>query len=147
MQNNNPSLITWFNENRDMAIEVLRIYLGVGLMIKGVQFMFDDERAQEYLAMVSLPFFDVLTLHIAAMIHVSCGLLLAIGLVTRAAALLQVPIMLGAVFFVHWQQGLFSREQNLEFVILVLFLLLVFVVYGSGRLSIDHLIETRGQRE
>jgi putative oxidoreductase len=72
--------------------------------------------------------------------------LLAIGLITRIAALIQVPILFGAIFFVHMQQGLFSRQQDLEFVILVLFLLLMFAVYGGGRLSVDYVLEKRRNR-
>lgn len=129
-----------------MSIEILRIYLGIGLLIKGIQFMSNSEQAREYMSMVTLPFFEFLSLHVIAVVHIAGGLLLAIGLITRIAALIQVPILAGAVFFVHLQQGLFTKAQNLEFVILVLFLLLVFVVYGGGSLSVDHVLERRKPR-
>lgn len=145
MLDENPRLI-WFRENRDMAIEVLRIYLGIALLIKGIQFVIDPVQAEQYMEMINFPFFEFLSIHIVAIVHIACGFLLAIGLISRVAALVQVPILLGAVFFVHFQQGLFTKEQNLEFVILVLFLLLVFVVYGSGRLSVDYMIEKRTRR-
>jgi putative oxidoreductase len=137
------SFIYWLKENRDMAIEVLRIYLGIALFIKGIQFLVDPEQAAAYMAMVRLPFFEFLSIHAVAVIHIAFGLLLAIGLLSRAAALVQVPILFGAVFFVHFRQGLFTKEQSLEFVILVLFLLLVFVVYGGGRLSVDYFMAQR----
>jgi uncharacterized membrane protein YphA (DoxX/SURF4 family) len=140
------SWLSWLRENREMAIEVLRIYLGIGLLIKGIQFMTNEEQAAEYMAMITFPFFEFLSIHVVAMVHIAGGFLLAIGLITRLAALIQVPILMGAVFFVHLQQGLFTKAQNLEFVILVLFLLLVFVVYGGGRLSIDHVLEKRRPR-
>ena len=135
--------LSWLRDNREMAIEVLRIYLGIGLVIKGIQIMTNEEQAREYMAMVNLPLFEFLSTHVVAVVHIAGGFLLAIGLITRIAALIQVPILMGAVFFVHLQQGLFTKAQNLEFVILVLFLLLVFVVYGGGRLSVDHVLEKR----
>jgi uncharacterized membrane protein YphA (DoxX/SURF4 family) len=58
--------------------------------------------------------------------------------VTRLAALIQVPVLLGAVFIVHLRQGLFGPGQNLELAVLVLLLLLVSVVHGGGKLSVDH---------
>jgi uncharacterized membrane protein YphA (DoxX/SURF4 family) len=45
---------------------------------------------------------------------------------------------MGAVFFVHRQDGLFALGQSLEFSALVLFMLCVFVVAGAGRLSLDY---------
>lgn len=133
----------WLKDNRDMCIEALRIYLGLGLMFKGIQFIVDKELAQEYASQVTIPFLEFLTMHIVVAINIAGGLLLAIGLLTRIAALIQIPVILGAIFFVHLHQGLFTRSQNLEFVVLVLFLLLIFVVYGGGRLSVDEVLARR----
>jgi putative oxidoreductase len=140
---NQNNLSSWCKDNREMAIEFLRIYLGLGLLIKGVQFAINKEHAADYMTMVTIPFFEFLSIHVVAVVHIAGGFLLAIGLITRIAALIQVPILLGAIFFVHLQQGLFGKAQDLEFVILVLLLLLVFVVYGSGRLSVDYILEKR----
>lgn len=141
------SMVVWCKQNRAMAIEFLRIYLGVGLLIKGIQFTINKEHAAEYMTMITIPFFEFLSIHVVAVVHIAGGFLLAIGLISRVAALIQAPILLGAIFFVHLQQGLFSKEQNLEFVILVFFLLLVFVVYGGGRLSVDYILEKRAPKE
>ncbi len=53
----------------------------------------------------------------------------------------QIPILFGAVFFVHWQEGLFAAGQSgqsLELAALVLFLLVLVFLAGSGDLSMDH---------
>ena len=65
------------------------------------------------------------------------GAFLAVGLYTRIAALVQVPILAGAVFLVHWHDGLLSADQSLEFSALVLFLLVLVCAFGSGRWSLD----------
>lgn len=145
MQKN--SIISWLKDNRDICIETLRIYLGVGLILKGLQFLLNAQLATEYMNRVSLPFFDFLSIHVIVVIHLAGGFLLTIGLITRIAALIQVPLLFGAIFLVHMQQGLFSREQSLEFVILVLFLLLIFCIYGGGRLSVDYYLEKRRARK
>ena len=142
MQQEN-SVLNWLNENRDMCIEALRIYLGIALMLKGLQFIDNKELATEYMSQLNIPFFQFLSVHILVVVHLACGFLLAIGFLTRIAALIQVPLLLGAIFLVHWHQGLFGRTQDLEYVILVLFLLLVFVGYGGGRLSVDYLLARR----
>ena len=53
------------------------------------------------------------------------------------AAAAQVPLLLGAVFLIHWQEGLMQPGQSLELAGLVLVLLLVFTIFGSGSLSLD----------
>jgi uncharacterized membrane protein YphA (DoxX/SURF4 family) len=53
------------------------------------------------------------------------------------AALLQIPVLFGAVFLVHRAEGLFTADQNLQFSILVLFLLILIFLYGPGFLSLD----------
>jgi uncharacterized membrane protein YphA (DoxX/SURF4 family) len=61
-----------------------------------------------------------------------------------------VPILIGAVFFVHRGEGLLTATQSLEFSALVLFLLLVFVVSGAGKLSLDYVTfgrEIRSEHE
>lgn len=140
------STARWLQENKDMWIEALRIYLGIALMLKGIEFIFNKELAEEIVGEAAIPFFEFLSMHVVVMVHLAGGLLLAIGLLTRIAAAIQIPILLGAIFFVHIQQGLFHKCQNLELVILVLFLLIVFVGYGGGRLSADYMLERRKWR-
>ncbi len=137
------SIVLWLKENREMAIEILRIYLGIALFIKGIQFVMNPEQAAEYRDMITMPFFSFLSMHLVAVFHIAGGVLLTLGLITRIAALIQTPILLGAIFLVHFQQGLFTKAQSLEYTILVLVLLIVFTIYGGGALSVDHVLEKR----
>lgn len=145
-QHNHKSMLVWLNHNRDMFIEALRICLGIGLMLKAIAFINNNALAQEYLNQLSIPVFKFLSVHVIIIIHLIGGFLLAIGLLTRVAALIQIPILLGAVLFIHWRQGLFTQVQNLEYVLLVLLLLIVFVGYGGGRLSVDYYLARRKKR-
>ena len=79
--------------------------------------------------------------HYVIPVHLVGGLLLAMGLLTRLAALAQMPILIGAVFYLWMPQVLFfEQRQNFEFAALVLFLLVLIFVYGGGRFSVDHLL-------
>lgn len=140
------SMLDWLNDNRDMCIEALRIYLGIGLILKGIEFIMNKQLALEYAEQLTIPFFNFVSMHVIVVVHIAGGILLTLGFLTRIAALIQVPILLGAIFLVHWHQGLFGRAQDLEYVLLVLFLLLVFVGYGGGRLSIDGLLLRRNNQ-
>ena len=63
--------------------------------------------------------------------------MLALGLLARLAALVQIPVLLGAVFLIHIEEGLLAPGQSLELAALVLFLLVVFFLFGSGAYSMD----------
>jgi uncharacterized membrane protein YphA (DoxX/SURF4 family) len=132
----------------EVAFELLRVYLGVGLFVRGVLFI---SNADAFIELVGPTSGDLLTslflIHYVALSHLVGGLLLAFGLLTRLAALVQLPILAGAVFIVHFQGGLIDPSQSLEFSALVLFLLVLVLVHGSGRWSIDYYLFARTSPE
>lgn len=72
--------------------------------------------------------------------------LLIIGLLGRISALGLILIMLGAIFMVHMQYGLFMNwfgnqaGQGYEFHLLVIGLSLIVLLKGSGKWSLDQFI-------
>ncbi|MCB0833693.1 MAG: DoxX family membrane protein, partial [Bacteroidetes bacterium] len=72
--------------------------------------------------------------------HLIGGLFLALGIFTRAAALVQIPVVAGAIVFIHLGEGLMTVGQSLELASLVLFLLVVFSVFGTGPVTIGKLL-------
>lgn len=131
------------DENRLMCVEALRIFLGLALILKAIHFIVRPEQVEAFMSKVDLPFWSFLSVHLIVIIHLAGGVLLMLGLLTRIAALIQIPFLLGAAFLVHLDQGLFSEQQSLELVILVLFLLCFFVIYGGGVFSLDYAIRSR----
>lgn len=129
--------------NRDLVFEVIRVYLGLGLFAKGVYFAGHTGAVISLLDRGAVDVPGVMLAHTIALAHLAGGLLVAAGLLTRLAAAVQVPILLGAVFLVHLREGLFGASQNLEFALLVLFLLALTVVYGGGRWSADWFLARR----
>lgn len=132
------SRLTRFVErNSDLTFEFIRIYLGLGLFAKGVYFAGHLGDVMTLLENGNLHVPNVMIAHYVGLAHLAGGLLIATGLLTRLAALVQVPVLVGAIFVVHLRDGLFGASQNLEFAVLVLFLLVLTVVNGGGRLSAD----------
>jgi len=141
-------LIEWIDEHRDVAFDLIRIYLGIGLFVRGWLFILDSSAIVNLLADSGDPtFLSAAVVHYIALAHFGGGLLLAAGLLTRVAALVQIPVLIGAVFFVHLNDGLLEVGQSLEFSALVLFLLVLILFHGSGRLSLDYyLFEREGAK-
>jgi putative oxidoreductase len=89
-------------------------------------------------------------------VHLVGGWAILLGVGTRVAALLQIPIMASALFLHHLAQGFFLRALTVEtptgprhvaggyeYVLLVLIATLALALTGPGRLSVD---EWRGRR-
>lgn len=132
-------LMDWIQANQDMALDLVRMYLGVGLFVRGVLILSDTSAFLEGVTGgADAAFVSAAVMHYVAIAHLFAGALLAIGLLTRIAAIVQLPILVGAVFFTHLQEGLLTAGQSLEFSALVLFLLVVLTVFGAGRLSADY---------
>ena len=132
--------IDWAEAHPKVWLDCVRVYLGLGLFIRGV-FIISNTRAefiQAMLKQMEYPWIvTVGLLHYISLAHLIGGLMLTVGLLTRIAAWVQVPILAGSVF-IHRGEGLMSGGQSLEFSALVLFLLCIFAVSGAGPVSVDN---------
>jgi len=132
-------IVEWFNTNHDLAYSLIRIILGVALFVRGLILLSDPAAISELAGQNELYWwYSYITI-----IHIIAGLLLTLGLLTRIAALLQIPILVGAVFFIHMRQGLVTEGQSLELSALVLVLLIIYFLFGSGSLSLDKFFAKR----
>jgi uncharacterized membrane protein YphA (DoxX/SURF4 family) len=137
-----------FDRTGNLAFELLRIYLGIGLFVRGILFIANSGAFMDLIGTSSAAWLtSVALIHYVALSHLVGGIMIAIGLFTRAAALVQLPILLGAVAVVHFQGGLIAPSQSLEFSALVLFLLLLVFLWGSGELSVDNYVVDRPAEE
>ncbi|MBW7886839.1 MAG: DoxX family protein [Bacteroidetes bacterium] len=135
-------MIAWLNNNTNVAYALIRIFIGVALFVRGV-ILASEPEALTRLAGEDKMYWWYSYITVA---HIIGGLLLAIGLVTRLASLLQVPILFGAVFLIHLKQGLLSVGQSLELSVLVLVLLLTYLIFGAGDLSFDSIIKKKREK-
>ena len=127
---------------KDLCFDLLRIYLGIGLFVKGILFLTDMETLSGLL-MKSEKFqpMSFLLTHYIPIAHIGGGAMMALGLWPRVAILANIPVLFGAVFFVYFEEGLFTQNQGLEFTALVLFLLCVLLIWGPGRWSVDYYLK------
>ena len=130
----------WADTHHPQWIDFVRIILGLFILYKGILFISDTNALLSIMKSADLQFVNLGLAHYVAFAHLVGGLLIAMGLLTRFAILFQLPILLVAVFLVNAQQGFLTVSNNLEFPISVitLILLITFLIYGSGKFSIDN---------
>lgn len=137
----------WLETHRDLWLDLVRIYLGAALFVKGVVFVGHTSALMQSMANAQVPFGSLALMHYIVAAHIAGGLMLLFGIATRAAAAANIPVLAGAALFVHRREGLFSANQSLELTLLVLFLLVVMTLSGSGRLSVDHYRHASGYED
>ena len=133
------------DSDRSRFVDALRVYVGLALVVRGVQFVSDPQLFDRLIEGGLLPFAPLALAHVVGVLHIGGGLLLACGLLTRIAAAAQIPAVAGAMLFVHLPQGVASTTQGLQLTAFVLFCLLVVVAHGPGPWSADHALEEQAE--
>ena len=116
---------------------IVRIGLGICLFVKGIQFVENNSIIRKVFSeSLLLQNYYWLQMFIP-WIHILGGVFIIIGLFTRFAVLIQIPIVICAIIFVDTNKGIFEGEKNLFLSIVILILLIVFLIEGGGHLSWD----------
>ncbi len=126
----------WSTTHHPRWLVILRVALGLSLILKGISFISNSVALQTLLEASGLPSYEWLATAIA-WTHLLGGTFMVIGLFTRWVALVQIPILLGAIIFVNAKRGIFAGESELVLSVLILMLLVLFFAEGGGPLSFD----------
>jgi putative oxidoreductase len=128
----------WGNSHHPKWLDILRISLGIILIVKGVTLIEQRETIVSILQNNNNPFLTFVGAHYVIIAHIFGGLALVIGLLTRLTAALEIPILIGAMLILNISQSYSLIHSGFEFTILVFLLLVIFLIYGPGPLSIDN---------
>lgn len=131
----------WGDVHRTKWLDIVRIALGLLIFFKGIALISNNDASQALLLQNNVFGFSglmaSLAIHIVAFIHLVGGILITLGLLTRFAAVIQIPVLLCAIFFVNISKGFSMLNSELWLSIFVLLLLVLFWVVGSGPFSVD----------
>lgn len=135
----------WGDHHHPKWLDILRIALGVFLCIKGVEFARNMSMVEEMVSR-EVPFSSFMLIilsHYILFAHIMGGFLLAVGLLTRLACIIQIPVIIGAIIFIN--ASMLRPFSELFLSILILAMLVYFLIIGSGPWSLDSVIE-KGNR-
>jgi putative oxidoreductase len=123
----------WGDTHHPQWLDIVRIALGLFLCYKGVDFLMNMGSMLDLITnkMSFGSFTSMLMSNYIAFAHILGGFLLILGVLTRFACLIQIPILLGAIFFVN--SSLYRPFSALALPIVVLLLLIWFLVIGDGK--------------
>jgi len=124
----------WGDTHHPKWLDIIRILSGVFLFYKGIDFLQNLPSVKgELHNKTSFNEYTILLLgHYVVFAHIIGGILLTIGLFTRFACLIQIPVLLGAIIFVNSGNSAIKPYSELFLSVIVLLLLVYFMVIGNG---------------
>ncbi len=138
-----PFLAPVWSGLTEPAYAVLRLVAGGFLVPHGLWKLFGITGSQEEM----LAFFSAIDLEPAwtimiavGVVEVVGGVLIAVGLLTRPAALATAVTTATAALYVHLPYGFYVDTGGVEFAALWAIVLLYIAVRGGGALSLDRII-------
>ncbi|WP_018297556.1 DoxX family protein [Corynebacterium lubricantis] len=126
---------------RDFTLLLVRFVLGVVFVARGYQHWFVDgiDAVAAQFGAWNIPQAKF-SAYLASSVELIGGALLIIGLMTTVVAgilLLQVAL---ALYFVHVNNGFFVESGGVEYPAVLCIALLIVVVFGAGRASLDEVL-------
>jgi uncharacterized membrane protein YphA (DoxX/SURF4 family) len=133
----------WGDTHHPKFLDLVRVVLGVFLLLKGVAFMENTAYLRDLIDsqdVINLsPGVLMILIYYVVFAHMIGGILITLGIFTRLASIVQIPVVLGAVFLT----GIFREPINaLEWPsVTALIFLSMFTILGSGPISLDRYLE------
>jgi uncharacterized membrane protein YphA (DoxX/SURF4 family) len=126
------------DENLPRWIVIIRLVLGASLIFKASMFFNNSQELTNYFQETAILKNFTWAIPVVPWVHIVGGILIIIGLFTRLASLLQLPLLIVAVFFINLKHGLYGGESDLPLSILVLVLTIFFSFEGAGYYGLDN---------
>jgi len=129
------------DKGRDFALLFMRLVLAYGLWEPAKTKWADINSVADWFESIGI-FAPKFNAYLAASTEMAGVFLLMFGLGTRLISIPLMVTMIVAIKTVHWEHG-FPGGSNNGFEIPLYYLIMLFslVCYGSGRISVDHLIK------
>lgn len=130
----------WGEAHHPKYMDILRIVFGIFLLFKGIEFVNNTAMLTESMQRMTPfnSFLVIILVHYVIFAHIVGGFLIAVGLLTRVSSIVQIPILIGALLFVHWD--VMQHFSAFFLALITLVLLCYFAIIGSGPWSLDRLI-------
>ncbi|HEY4323727.1 MAG TPA: DoxX family membrane protein [Mucilaginibacter sp.] len=129
----------WGDTHHPKFLDLVRMALGLFLLLKGIAFMDNSAYLKQIIEDQNAVYISsgllMALVYYVTFAHMVGGILITLGTLTRFACIIQIPIVLAAVFLTAF----FTSPINYMVwpSITALILLFLFTIIGSGPLSLD----------
>ncbi|MDF2436710.1 MAG: DoxX family protein [Bacteroidota bacterium] len=130
-------ITSWGDSHHFAWLDIFRAALGAFLVYKGIQFGRDPHEIRALANAGDSSLFSFFYVQIIPMIHIAGGLMIFFGILTRWAAAFQIPILIAAVVLSIGSPHPMEIYPQVILSLVVLTLLIIFLICGSGPYSAD----------
>ena len=124
---------------KDIPLLFIRLVLAYGFYVPAKMKWSDINSIIDWFKTLHVPA-PALNAYMAASTEAAGVILLVLGLGTRIISIPLMVVMLVAIKTVHWSNGFNAGDNGFEIPLYYLIMLLLLLVYGPGRISLDNLI-------
>jgi len=129
---------------KDIPLLLIRLVLAYGFYVPAKMKWSDINSIIDWFKTLHVPA-PALNAYMAATTEAAGVVLLVLGLGTRIISIPLTVVMLVAIKTVHWNNGFDAGENGFEIPLYYLIMLLLLLIYGPGRISLDNLIGRKAQ--
>ena len=127
---------------KDMHLLVVRLILAYGFYNPAIMKWQNINSIAEWFGEMGIPL-PTLNAYMAASTEMAGVVLLTLGLASRIISIPLIFVMIVAIVTVHLGNGFEAGNNGYEISVYYILLLLVILIYGAGKLSVDNIIKNK----
>ena len=131
-------VLKWEHVRHKVLVLIFRVVLGIIITYKGIVFIGNTEYFDSQLQHSTLHFDSSFWICYVVFAHVVGGMFITVGLLTRPALFIQIPVTLGALLFINPGDHGFALDSDFLLSFVVLCMLCYFLFKGPGEISMDN---------
>ena len=124
---------------QSIALLLARLAVAYGFYEPAMMKWSDIGSVAAWFGSMGIPF-PTLNAYMAATTEITGVVLLTLGLFTRIISIPMIIIMIVAIKTVHLAHGFSAGDNGFEIPLYYMLFLLIFVAFGAGKFSLDHLL-------
>lgn len=127
---------------KDIHLLAIRLILAYGFYNPAIMKWQNINSIIDWFKDLGIPF-PGLNAYLSAFTEMAGVILLTLGLANRIISIPLIFVMIVAIVTVHLSNGFESGNNGFEIPLYYILLLLVILIYGAGKFSIDYLLQMR----
>lgn len=140
------SVIKHLSKLKDLHLLAVRLILAYGFYNPAVMKWQNIDSITEWFAGMGIPF-PGLNAYLAASTEMAGVVLLTLGLASRIISIPLIFVMIVAIVTVHIGNGFEAGNNGFEIPVYYILLLLVILIYGAGKFSVDYLLQLKSDKK